>query len=345
MYKMDISFEISDRVICLLTDFAEYMAEIAADRKSMPMAMHKDSSFSLERRSEKMRYALLLSGYALSLEQAAGYLKESAEAPAPDSEDEAGHGPEQRMQAPSDARSDAAGAFRRKEIRAARNMAAVFTEGRGMHLQLPEDICRLHGMIFSGINEDAGVCRPDKDVSEALRELCGWYRKSSMQPLLRSILFSYDLLQLCPFSSGNEIIAWACLNNQLERWRDILSDLSYETFLYRRKNEYLRVMEACSRSGSPAPYVEFMLRILYSALQVYDEELHSGLDITQSMQTLLDAMEEGKSYTTHEMMALVSLRHRPTFRDNYLLPCMEGGLIVMTVPDKPNSRNQRYKKL
>ena len=56
-------------------------------------------------------------------------------------------------------------------------------------------------------------------------------------------------------------------------------------------------------------------------------------------------MEDGRSYTTHEMMALVNLRHRPTFRDNYLLPCMEGGLIVMTVPDKPNSRNQRYRKL
>lgn len=337
MYKMNVSFEITDRMICLLTDFAEYMAEIAADRKSMPMAMHKESSFSLERRAEKMRYDLLLSGYALSLEQAGGYLKKSLE--------ESGSGDEPENGAEDRSETDPASAFRVREIRAARNMADVFTKERGMHLQLPEEICRLHSMLFSGIVGDAGHFRTKDGIPEAMSSLCDWYRKSSMQPLLRSLVFSYELLRLQPFSSGNDITAWVCLNSQLERWRDILSDLSYETFLYRRKNEYLRVMDVCARSGSPSAYIEFMLRILYCALQVYDEELHSGLDITQSMQMLLDAMEDGKSYTTHEMMELVNLKHRPTFRDNYLLPCMEGGLIVMTVPDKPNSRNQRYKKL
>ena len=345
MYKINVSFEISDRMICLLTDFAEYMAEITADRKSMPMAMHKESSFSLERRAEKMRYDLLLSGYALSLEQAGEYLRQSLGDSASGAADEAGHAQVESHGTTSLLQTDPASAFRNREIQAARNMADVFTKGRGMHLQLPEDICLLHSMLFTGIADDAGHFRAAEDIPAAMRSLCDWYRKSSMQPLLRSIVFSYEILRIQPFSSGNEITAWSCLNNQLERWRDILSDLSYETFLYRRKNEYLRVMDACSRSESPASYVEFMLRILYSALQVYDEELHSGLDITQSMQMLLDAMEDGKSYTTHEMMALVNLRHRPTFRDNYLLPCIEGGLIVMTVPDKPNSRNQRYRKL
>lgn len=329
MYEMNVSFQINDRVISLLTDFAEYMAEINADRKTMPMAMKDGSSFSLERRAEKMRYDLLLSGYALSLEQAASFLEKSAE------------GEENSFES----QADAASVFRSMEIRAARNMAELFTKSRGMHMQLPEDICLLHKMLFSGISEDAGVFRPDRNIPSSLRTLSDWYRKSSMQPLLRSIVFSYELLRIQPFSSGNEITAWSCLNIQLGKWRDILSDLSYETFLYRRKSEYLRVMEECSRSGSCEAYIEFMLRILYCALQVYDEELHSGLDITQSMQMLLDAMEDGRSYTTHEMMALVNLRHRPTFRDNYLLPCMEGGLIVMTVPDKPNSRNQRYRKL
>lgn len=44
-------------------------------------------------------------------------------------------------------------------------------------------------------------------------------------------------------------------------------------------------------------------------------------------------------------MELLELKHRPTFRDNYLLPALELGLIEMTVPDKPHSSKQKYKKV
>jgi hypothetical protein len=44
-------------------------------------------------------------------------------------------------------------------------------------------------------------------------------------------------------------------------------------------------------------------------------------------------------------MELLGLKHRPTFRDNYLLPALELGLIEITVPDKPNSSKQKYKKV
>jgi hypothetical protein len=43
-------------------------------------------------------------------------------------------------------------------------------------------------------------------------------------------------------------------------------------------------------------------------------------------------------------MERVGLSHRPTFRDNYLLPALKDGLIEMTIPDKPNSSKQKYQK-
>ena len=52
-----------------------------------------------------------------------------------------------------------------------------------------------------------------------------------------------------------------------------------------------------------------------------------------------------KEYSTKELMGLLGLKHRPTFRDNYLLPALELGYIEMTVPDKPNSSKQKYKKV
>ncbi|MDP3387580.1 MAG: hypothetical protein Q8S24_10115 [Eubacteriales bacterium] len=52
-----------------------------------------------------------------------------------------------------------------------------------------------------------------------------------------------------------------------------------------------------------------------------------------------------KEYSTKELMELLGLKHRPTFRDNYLLPALKLGLIEMTIPDKPNSSKQKYKKV
>jgi hypothetical protein len=43
-------------------------------------------------------------------------------------------------------------------------------------------------------------------------------------------------------------------------------------------------------------------------------------------------------------MKRLGLSHRPTFRKNYLNPALEQKLIERTLPDKPNSRNQKYRK-
>ncbi|GHT99417.1 hypothetical protein FACS1894154_06500 [Betaproteobacteria bacterium] len=43
------------------------------------------------------------------------------------------------------------------------------------------------------------------------------------------------------------------------------------------------------------------------------------------------------------IQAALGLKHRPTFRANYLYPALEGGFIEMTLPDKPASRLQKYR--
>ena len=44
-----------------------------------------------------------------------------------------------------------------------------------------------------------------------------------------------------------------------------------------------------------------------------------------------------------EIQELLGLRHRETFADNYLRPLLECGWLERTIPDKPNSRLQKYR--
>lgn len=44
-----------------------------------------------------------------------------------------------------------------------------------------------------------------------------------------------------------------------------------------------------------------------------------------------------------EIQGALELKDRKSFRERYLAPALEQGLLEMTIPDKPTSRNQRYR--
>ena len=44
------------------------------------------------------------------------------------------------------------------------------------------------------------------------------------------------------------------------------------------------------------------------------------------------------------LMAALGFSARSKFQQNYLKPALESGLVVMTIPDKPKSRNQKYRR-
>jgi len=44
-----------------------------------------------------------------------------------------------------------------------------------------------------------------------------------------------------------------------------------------------------------------------------------------------------------ELQEALGLRHEDYFREAYLVPALEAGLIEMTIPDKPRSSKQKYR--
>lgn len=57
---------------------------------------------------------------------------------------------------------------------------------------------------------------------------------------------------------------------------------------------------------------------------------------------LLAALLHGEM-ASGELREALGIKHRPTFRENYLHPAIEAGLIEYTIPDRPNSRLQKYR--
>ena len=63
---------------------------------------------------------------------------------------------------------------------------------------------------------------------------------------------------------------------------------------------------------------------------------------TDPVVRLLTLLQRGAS-STKELLSALGIKHKPTFRANYLHPALQAGLIEYTIPDKPNSRLQKYR--
>ncbi len=57
---------------------------------------------------------------------------------------------------------------------------------------------------------------------------------------------------------------------------------------------------------------------------------------------LLFALQNGEK-TSSDLRTILKIKHRPTFRANYLHPVLREKLIEYTIPEKPNSRLQKYR--
>ena len=88
-----------------------------------------------------------------------------------------------------------------------------------------------------------------------------------------------------------------------------------------------------------------MLRVIKKAIEdiVNDSRSHYS-HISSQVGALLSVIER-YPMTALELMEKLGLKSRVSFRKNYLQPALEAGLIGMTEPDKPTSRNQRYFKI
>lgn len=65
--------------------------------------------------------------------------------------------------------------------------------------------------------------------------------------------------------------------------------------------------------------------------------------VTDQVRALLDALGD-EELSALELMRKLGLSHRPTFRQNYLNPALKAELIERTIPDKPTSRLQKYRR-
>jgi hypothetical protein len=86
-----------------------------------------------------------------------------------------------------------------------------------------------------------------------------------------------------------------------------------------------------------------MLQAIADTLEDYAQSDQDADHVSDQVIRLLYALGT-KTLSALDLMAALDLKHRPTFRKNYLRPALEAGLIEMTLPQTPNARGQKYRR-
>lgn len=111
------------------------------------------------------------------------------------------------------------------------------------------------------------------------------------------------------------------------------------------QDEYYNAISKYHVNGNSTFFIEFMLKQIDSVLEEIATQINEDSEqLSDCVRKLLDVMEYDVAYISNQLMEKLELKSREGFRRNYLKHELELNLVCMTIPDKPNSKNQRYIK-
>lgn len=250
-----------------------------------------------------------------------------------------------------------------REIQEVKNAFAAYEGMASWKPASVKDLLAAHRLLMQGLVDDAGSFRsgsvgiakgnrivhlapPASRVPVLMKDLLAWLKRTDAHPLIAGCVFHYELEFIHPFADGNGRIGRLWQTLILSRWNPLFAYLPVETVIRDRQTEYYRVLALCDNCGNSTAFIEFLLAALLTSLREASatDQLTDQLtdQVTDQVKSLLKVLKT-KPLSAGECMTRLKLSHRPTFRANYLHPALEQGFIERTIPDKPNSRLQKYR--
>ena len=252
-----------------------------------------------------------------------------------------------------------------KDIQEVKNAYKTYEMLKDINQYSIDDLKKVHGVMTflvedvsgefrttpEGVFDENGncifVCPKGDRVNILMNDLFEWLNenKDTIHPLILSSIFHYEFVFIHPFTNGNGRMVRLWQNSILYQWKNIFEYLPIESKIHKYQDEYYNSIAQCHKNANSNVFIEFMLKMIDETL---DEAIStSHLPITNetiNINKLLDVMETGKPMTANEIMEKLEIKSKETLRGRYLDPAIKQGLVNLTIPDKPTSKNQMYYK-
>lgn len=243
-----------------------------------------------------------------------------------------------------------------REVQEVKNALSAYDRFDTWKPESEKDLREAHRILMSGLIDEAGMYRrggvgvvagqqvihvapPANRVPQLMGDVFGWLVATNVHPLVASSVFHYEFEFIHPFTDGNGRMGRLWQSLILTRWNPLFADIPVENLIFEHQTEYYQALHESTRQSDSAPFIAFMMRMMLGALTTSTPQV--APQVTPQVSELLAVIEGEMSRET--LQAALGLADRKSFRARYLKPALDQRLIEMTIPDKPNSRLQKYR--
>ena len=255
-------------------------------------------------------------------------------------------------------------AGKQEEIKEVKNAYEAYDKIMAFDPYSVEDFLQAHYLMTQGLlgesgkfrSGDVGVFDGDKAVHIGARpqfvprltaELFAWAKESELHSVLKSAILHYEIETIHPFADGNGRMGRLWQTLLLAKWNEIFAWIPMESVLWQNRPQYYAAIEAARKANDAGLFIEFTLSALYGTIeaQVKHQDKHQvkrQVELTETQISVLKALEN-KSLSRKEIFTAIGMSGDSRSFKRNIEPLLTAALIEMTIPDKPNSRLQKYR--
>lgn len=244
-----------------------------------------------------------------------------------------------------------------REIQEVRNAVKAYGQFDKWQPYSKEDLLDAHRVLMTALLDNPGNFRtggvgvmagqavvhlapPADRVSYLMNDLLQWLKATDQHPLIAGSVFHYEFEFIHPFEDGNGRVGRLWQTLILRKWNPLFAHIPVESLVYEHQAEYYAMLNKSTENAESSVFIEFMLRMILSAVTSLSAPEVTPY-VTPEVRKMLSILK-GAMFRK-EIQQILGLKDEKHFRTAYQQPAIAAGLIEMTVPDKPNSRLQKYR--
>lgn len=254
------------------------------------------------------------------------------------------------------------------EIKEVKNAYEAYDKMMTFDPYSTDDFLKAHKLMTQGLIEEAGKFRNgdvgvfDGEIAlhigarpqfvlQLIEDLFVWARASELHPVLKSAILHYEIEIIHPFADGNGRIGRLWQTLLLAKWNPIFAWIPMESVLYQKRSQYYQAIQDARNANDSGMFIEFTLAALLEMItqqathidkhQVEHQDKHR-VDLSDVVITILKSLRN-KTLSRKEIFAAIGIKGDSRSFKRNIEPLINEGLIEMTVPDKPNSKLQKYR--